>query len=299
MNTSMIKASIKKELWEFKGMLLWVPITIMCLIVLGPLLAMLLNDLNGDKFLTGMRQLAEMEQTSHLQSLFFSSTIALFTPFLAIGFIVQCYYLVNCLFDEKRDRSVMFWRSLPVSDGLTVAVKLFTGALVIPSIFMSAATALFLLGLIVNLIIATVLYFGYDISLFGMFAKAGLLSSLSYTWITLVPTAIWLLPLFSWLMLASIFANKAPFLWAVLPIVALLIVEVIVVNFLQLSQPFFRHFISDYFSMTSNDFTGNESLMQPYESFKMLLSQIDYRTFIVSAVLIYATYWFRINKSEI
>ena len=247
MNTSMIKASIKKELWEFKGMLLWVPITLMVLMTVVPLLGFLLNELNGDKFLDNMRGVAAWAESNRLQGLCLSFTIALFTPFLAIGFIVQCYYLVNCLFDEKRDRSVMFWRSLPVSDGLTVAVKLFTGALVIPSIFMSAATALFLLGLIVNLIIATVLYFGYDISLFGLFSQAGLLSSLSYTWVSLVPTAIWLMPFFSWLMLASIFANKAPFLWAVLPIVALLIVEVIVVNFLQLSQPFFRHFISDYF----------------------------------------------------
>ncbi len=298
MNTSIIKASIKKELWEFKGMLTWVPITLIGLIISVPLLALLLNDLNGDKFLEGMRHLAEMEQATELKGLFFSSAVALFTPFLVIGFIVQCYYLMNCLFDEKRDRSVMFWRSLPVSDALTVGVKLFTGAVVIPTIFMSAATALFLLGLIVNLIIASVLYFGYDISLFGLLAESGVFSSLTYIWVSLIPTAIWLLPLFSWLMLASIFANKAPFLWAVLPVVALLIVEVIVVHYLQLSQPFFGHFISDYFSITPVQETNMLDMLEPYEGFKLVLSQIDYRTFIVSAALIYITYWFRVNKSE-
>ena len=298
MNTSMIKASIKKELWEFKGMLTWVPITLMLVLIAVPLIGLLLNDLDGEKFLQGMRQLVEFENAPELKGVFFSATIALFAPFILIGFIVQCYYLITCLFDEKRDRSVMFWRSLPISDALTVAVKLFTGAIVIPAIFMSAATVLLLLGLLVNLIIGTVLYFGYDISLFGLLTKSGILTSLSFIWLSILPTAVWLLPLFSWLTLTSIYAKKAPFLWAVLPIVALLIVEGIIVNYLQLSQPFFGHFIYDYFSIDPMRRVNSLDLLQAYEGFKLVLAQIDYRTFMVSAVFIYATYWLRVNKSE-
>ncbi|GAA0822786.1 ABC transporter permease [Colwellia asteriadis] len=297
MNTSLIKASIKKELWEFKGMLTWVPITLIGLIIAVPLLALLLNDLDGDKFLAGVKQLAELQSSPELQTIFFSSTIALFTPFLVVGFIVQCYYLINCLFDEKRDRSVMFWRSLPVSDGLTVAIKLLTGAIVIPAIFMSAATALFLLGLLVNIVISSVLYFGYDISLFGLLGEVNIVSNLSYIWVSLLPTAVWLLPLFSWLMLASIYATKAPFLWAVLPIAALLVIEGIIVNYLQLPDMFFGNFLMDYFSITPSIEHGNS--IQAHDSLNIILAQIDYRTVVISAVLMYAVYWFRVNKSEI
>ncbi|MBU2893264.1 ABC transporter permease [Colwellia sp. D2M02] len=297
MNTSLIKASIKKELWEFKGMLTWVPITLIGLIIAVPLLALLLNDLDGDKFLAGVKQLAELQSSPELQTIFFSSTIALFTPFLVVGFIVQCYYLINCLFDEKRDRSVMFWRSLPVSDGLTVAIKLLTGAIVIPAIFMSAATALFLLGLLVNIVISSVLYFGYDISLFGLLGEINIVSNLSYIWVSLLPTAVWLLPLFSWLMLASIYATKAPFLWAVLPIAALLVIEGIIVNYLQLPDMFFGKFLMDYFSITPSIEHGNS--IQAHDSLSIILAQIDYRTVVTSAVLMYAVYWFRVNKSEI
>lgn len=299
MNTSMMKASIKKELWEFKGMLLWVPVTIMLLVISIPLLGLLLNDLSSEKFLEGMRQLAEFQRAPELEGFFFSSTVALFAPFILIGFIVQCYYFITCLFDERRDRSVMFWRSLPVSDGLTVAIKLFTGAIVIPTIFMSAATMLFILGLVVNLILGAVLHFGYDISLFWLLDELGVFSSLTYIWVSLIPTAIWLLPLFSWLMLTSIYAKKAPFLWAVLPIVALLIVEGIIVNYLQLSHPFFGHYLYEYFSITPTPETNNLDLLQPYEGFKMILAKVDFSTFIVSTALIYGTYWFRVNKSEV
>ena len=232
--------------------------------------------------------------------MFFVSAIALFSPFIAIGFIVQVYYFVTCLFDERRDQSVMFWRSLPVSDKMTIASKVLTGAIVIPVIFFMAATLLMLFILVLAVIACSVLSIGFDISLWGMLAGADIISGVGYIWLTLVPIAIWLLPLYSWLMLASIYANKAPFLWAVLPIVALLVIEGIVVHYLHLSQPFFGHFLMDYFSMTPEHLTevsANQDMSRS-ETLWMLISQIDYRTVLISAGLLFTTYWFRVNKQE-
>jgi len=302
-----MKASIRKELWEFNGMLKWVPITLAGVFIFIPLLTLILNGIDTQAVLAELKgivaeveKLTEMQQSDRMSEVFFVSAIALFTPFIAIGFIVQVYYFVTCLFDERRDQSVMFWRSLPVSDEMTIASKLLTGAIVIPVIFLAAATLLMAFILILTIIACGVLSVGFDVSLWGMLAGANIISGIGYIWLTLVPIAIWLLPLYSWLMLASIYANKAPFLWAVLPIVALLVIEAIVVHYLHLSQPFFGHFLVDYFSITP-DHLAEVSMEQEKSrsaALLMIISQIDYRTVLVSVGLLFTTYWFRVNKQE-
>jgi len=302
-----MKASIRKELWEFNGMLKWVPITLAGVFIFIPLLTLILNGIDTQAVLAELKgiaaevaKLTELQQSDRMSEIFFVSAMALFTPFIAIGFIVQVYYFVTCLFDERRDQSVMFWRSLPVSDEMTIASKLLTGAIVIPVIFFAAATALMVLMVGLAIVACVVLSVGFDISLWGMIASANILSGVGYIWLTLVPIAIWLLPLYSWLMLASIYANKAPFLWAVLPIVALLVIEAIVVHYLHLSQPFFGHFLMDYFSITPDNLAevsiGQEKSRSA--ALLMLISQIDYRTVLVSVGLLCTTYWFRVNKQE-
>ncbi len=300
MNTTIMKASIKKELWEFNGMLTWVPVTLAGVFIFIPLLGVILTGVDMKELMIGLENLAQFQSSDRISEVFFVSAIALFSPFIAIGFIVQVYYFVTCLFDERRDQSVMFWRSLPVSDKMTIASKVLTGAIVIPVIFFMAATLLMLLILVLAVIACAVLSIGFDISLWGMLAGADMISGVGYIWLTLVPIAIWLLPLYSWLMLASIYANKAPFLWAVLPIVALLVIEAIVVHYLHLSQPFFGHFLMDYFSMTPEHLAevSVEQEKSRSAALLMLISQIDYRTILVSAGLLFTTYWFRVNKQE-
>jgi ABC-2 type transport system permease protein len=301
MNVSIMKASVKKELWEFSGMLTWVPVALAGIFIFIPLLILLLNGVDTSAVLEGLKHLSESQYGDEVEKVFFVSTIALFVPFILVGFIVQLYYFITCLYDERRDQSVMFWRSLPVSDTVTIASKALTGAVVIPAIFYSAATALFVIGLVVAFVACVVLSIGFDISLWGLWSGTKMISALASIWLTLLPTAIWLLPLYAWLMLMSIYAKKAPFLWAVLPVVVLLIVEGIVVHYLHLSQPFFGHFIGDYFSIvpehsTSFEIDGeNASIFAPVLA---VLAKIDYRTVIVSAALLFATYWFRVNKQE-
>ena len=300
MNTAILKASIKKELWEFNGMLTWVPVALASVFIFIPLLILILSGIDMQEVVVVLENLAQFQSSDRLSEVFFVSAIALFSPFVAIGFIVQVYYFVTCLFDERRDQSVLFWRSLPVSDKMTIASKVLTGAIVIPAIFFAAATLLMLLMLVLAVIACAILSIGFELSLWGMFAGANIVSGVGYIWLTLVPIAIWLLPLYSWLMLASIYANKAPFLWAVLPIVALLVIETIVVHYLHLSQPFFGHFLMDYFSMTPEHLT-EVSIDQDNSrsaALRILISQIDYRTVLVSAVLLFSTYWFRVNKLE-
>lgn len=301
MNISIIKTSVKKELWEFSGMLTWVPVALAAIFIFIPLLILLLNGVDINAILDGLKHLSEAPYVEEIEQVFFVSTIALFVPFLLVGFIVQLYYFITCLYDERRDQSVMFWRSLPVSDTVTIASKVLTGAVVIPAIFYSAATALLFIGLVLAFSACVVLSVGFDISLWGYWSGTNMISALAAIWLTLLPTAIWLLPLYAWLMLTSIYAKKAPFLWAVLPIVVLLMIEGVVVHYLHLSQPFFGHFIVDYFAIVPGSNTSFEVSSESASIFApvfAVLAKIDYRTVIVSAALLFATYWFRVNKQE-
>lgn len=316
MNTSIMKASIKKELWEFTGMLTWIPVALGSVFIFIPLLILLLTgidmnayiEINGSDINTPLNALKYFSEVQYDESIvndingfFFVTSLAIFFPFILVGFIVQLYYFIACLYDERRDQSVMFWRSLPVSDTAAIASKLLTGAIIIPAIFYAAATALLLIVLVLVFIACVILSMSYDISIWGLWSSISIISTLGSLWLILIPIAVWLLPLFSWLMLTSIYAKKAPFLWAILPIVALLMIEFIVVYYLQLSPPFFGEFIADYFSLTSTEqvsMTFSEEYHSRLEPVATILRSIDYRTVIVSTILLFATYWIRVNKQE-
>jgi len=302
MNVLTMKASIRKELWEFKKILTWVPVALAVLIFVIPALNFFLHDIDTHALFVRFERMVEFQYShaAEVEKIFFVGLISLFAPFLVLSIIVQLYYFLTCLYDERRDQSVMFWRSLPVSDSLTIMSKLITGALVIPAIFFMVATLVLITILIFALIGCIVLSIGYDISLWGMWVSSNIISAASIIWATLLPLAIWLLPLFAWLMLASMYAKKAPFLWAVLPVVALLLVEGLAVHYLDLSQPFIGSFLLEYFAIapehvnTSEIATGMDRLVP----FKAIASNIDFSTAFMSAVLFYATYWLRVNKGE-
>ena len=69
--------------------------------------------------------------------------------------VVLSYYLLDCLSAERRDRSILFWKSLPVSDGLTVASKLLTAFVVVPlGVFLLAMVTYFVFALIIAVRVA-------------------------------------------------------------------------------------------------------------------------------------------------
>ena len=302
MNTLTMKASIRKELLEFKNILTWVPVALAVLIFVIPALNFFLNGVDTHALFIRLERLVDF-QYSHspeVEKIFFIGLISLFAPFLVLSTIVQLYYFLTCLYDERRDQSVLFWRSLPVSDSLTIMSKLVTGALVIPAIFFMVATLVLVTILIIAFIACIVFYVGYDISLWGMWISSSVISAVSIIWITLLPLAVWFLPLFAWLMLASMYAKKAPFLWAVLPIVALILVEALAVHYLDFSQPFIGKFLLDYFVFMPENVSTADVVtgINRFAPFQAIASKIDFSTAFISAILFYATYWLRVNKSE-
>jgi ABC-2 type transport system permease protein len=135
--------------------------------------------------------------------------------FFAVMSIYSSWYLMECLYADRKDRSVLFWKSLPISDTATVLSKLLTGVIAIPLVyFLAADVSTLLLAFIVS--VRAHAYFG------GVLWQPGLWLQLHVLWMyVIVTTAIWFLPFTGWLMLVSAWAKRAVALWLILPPLAL------------------------------------------------------------------------------
>lgn len=302
MKSSDMIIHFKKEIWEFKKTLFWVPLILAVFIIAAPLFKlMLLEDYQAARLFDVLTNVDNLDNIKGFAKLFLATILGTFIPFVLVGLIIQLYYFTTCLFDERRDLSIYFWRSLPVHDGLSVAVKLLTGAFVLPAIFMLAATAVLLAFLLLAFIACIVLSVGYDISLWGLWSHANIFSNLGAVWLSIFPFALWMLPLFAWLMLASVYASKAPFLWAVLPIAAVLLIESFTVQYFGLESRFFFDLLREYFEFGHNAVPANiDSLESPnLILLSALFSKVSIVGTIISIAFVYLTYWLRVNKSHL
>ncbi|MDM7861596.1 hypothetical protein QTP81_13430 [Alteromonas sp. ASW11-36] len=301
MNITAIHAGFKREIWEFNKTLFWVPVILAGLLILAPLLQLLL--IHDYQFANIPFNLEKMDGVSHpefFSKVGFALTTGLFMPFLTVAFFIQLYYFTNCLFDERRDLSIYFWRSLPVSDTQTVLTKLATGMFVVPGVFCLAATAVYALALLALLVVSTVLSVGYDISIWAIWSEANLVTNLVMAWLNILPFAIWLLPVYAWLMLASAFASRAPILWAILPVVIVLMVESFIVAYFHLDERFFAGLLLDYFQVSLDLLPEELAHGEPSSTslFSIFTNKISLFGTIVGTVFLGATLWLRKHRSE-
>jgi ABC-2 type transport system permease protein len=136
--------------------------------------------------------------------------------------LVLNFYLMDCLYSERKDRSILFWKSLPVSDATTVISKLLVGLVVVP------------LGVYLTAMVASILFQ----IIWGIRAAYGSLPNIAVAWDTvawlkvqglmlygLVISMLWFAPLVASLLLVSAWARKNVFLWTTLPPVIAIIIE--------------------------------------------------------------------------
>jgi ABC-2 type transport system permease protein len=145
------------------------------------------------------------------------------TPLFAILTGVVFFYCLGALYDERRDRSILFWKSLPVSDPMTVVSKAVTAMIVAPAITLALAGAASLaLLFIVCMVLST-----QGLNLFASLLASPDLYLSPLRLAALLPVyVVWALPTVGWLMLVSSWAKSKPFLWAVgAPVVTLVVIK--------------------------------------------------------------------------
>jgi ABC-2 type transport system permease protein len=136
------------------------------------------------------------------------------------AFIVGFFYSLDALHGERRDRSVLFWKSLPVSDLTTVLSKASIPLVILPLLVFAIAVVLHLGMLLLST--AVLLPSGGVATLWAHLPLFQMELVLLYG---LLVFALWHAPLYAWLLLVSAWARRATFLWAVLPLLAIGVFE--------------------------------------------------------------------------
>jgi ABC-2 type transport system permease protein len=145
--------------------------------------------------------------------------IAFGATFYGVMSVYATWYLLDCLYADRKDRSILFWKSLPISDTETVVSKLAVALVVIPLVYFAAAD---LTTLITAFIISVRASSLVGSSMWHI--DAWLQLQVLWLW-AIFATAVWYLPVAGWLMVISAWAKRAVMLWSVLPPVALILAE--------------------------------------------------------------------------
>lgn len=142
-------------------------------------------------------------------------------PFVLILMVVVPLYLLDSLYAERKDRSILFWKSMPVSDTATVLSKLAVALLAVPLVtwLILLATQLLLLA------IASVAIVSSDAGPAGLLLQPlAFLQAQAFVLYALLAVSLWYAPVYGWLLLVSAWAKRAVFLWATLtPFVAIVL----------------------------------------------------------------------------
>jgi len=144
---------------------------------------------------------------------------------LAAAFIAGIFYSLEALHGERRDRSILFWKSLPVSDLTTVLSKASIPLVVVPLLGFVIVVATEL----IMLLLGSLVLLGSGLSMATLWTGV-LQMSLILLYHLVTVHVLWHAPIYSWLLLVSGWARRAAFLWATLPALAICGVEKIVFN---------------------------------------------------------------------
>lgn len=143
-------------------------------------------------------------------------------PFMVVLYSCALIYLVNALYHDRKDSSVLFWQSMPVSNLATVLSKVVTVSFLAP-LFTAAASGLLILFTVV---VIAVLSASHDVVIapFWSLLGTGLYSTL-LVYLTAVLGALWLFPTIGWILLFSAYVRSLPFLWTFGAFILLLLLE--------------------------------------------------------------------------
>jgi ABC-2 type transport system permease protein len=232
--------AVRRELWENRSIYI-APLAAAGVALFGFLLSLV----HLPEKVRAASTLNSMQQHEQIQQLFDATAAVLMGTFLIVGM----FYCVEALQRERRDRSILFWKSLPVSDVTTVAAKASIPFVVLPLLtFAITVAAQFLM-----LLASSVMLAGSGLSVSAYWAQVSFFQmSLLLLYHLITVHVLWSAPIYGWLLLVSAWAQRATFLWAVLPPLAICTLEKILFN-----TTHFAAFLGHFFT------GGSEGLYAP------------------------------------
>lgn len=205
--------SLRREFWESRSLYV-APIGVASLFLLGFAISTvgLSERVRAAMAATNMHQQNALAQPYNVAALLLMVTT----------FVVSLFYCVDALQSERRDRSILFWKSMPVSDSATVAAKAVIPIVILPFLtFLITFVTHFLMLLISSAVLAAS---GGNVA--ALWANVSFVPmSLGLLYHLVAVHGLWYAPIFGWLLLVSAWARRVAFLWALLPLLAIGVFE--------------------------------------------------------------------------
>ncbi len=217
---------LRREFWENRGGFLWAPVITGGIAVFMSTLLAVAGVVQARRNLDGTPAMDDLP--GYLGSVGAAGDGLLMAGCSLTGVVlafVVFFYALGSLYDDRRDRSALFWKSLPVSDSQTVLSKAAWALLLAP-----------LLSVVVGLLVGVALWLLAAVAMMasGMPHPTALFThahpfTVAWRMLLTVPLGLlWMLPAVGWLMMCSAFVRSKPFLWAVLvPVLGCVMVSVL------------------------------------------------------------------------
>ena len=203
--------SVRRELWEHRSVWL-APLAVAAFVIVASFVAA-----TGHVQKAGNLSALPPEK---LQQIVMMPLSIATSVVIVLAFIVAAFYCLDALNGERRDRSVLFWKSMPVSDATTVLSKAFVPLVITPALAFAIALVTQLL-----LFVPMAAFFkavGADIG--PVVAGLPLATMAVVLLYGVVVHSLWFAPIFALFLLASV-AVRRPLLWVLIPAIVVQVLE--------------------------------------------------------------------------
>lgn len=219
MNT--MKWLLRREFWENKGSMFWAPAIVSMIIAVfggGAMLYLATAAHVSHRVSSKPMSFAQFTATLpeevklNMAHQFSSGYVMASAPLFFVMSFVVFFYCLGALYDDRRDRSILFWKSLPISDEKTVLSKVVAALCVAPLITLAFSALASLCILLIGCLVASISGWNMFGTIFG-----SLRTYLApFQLLAMLPVYIvWALPSVGWLLMVSAWARSKVFLWAV------------------------------------------------------------------------------------
>ncbi|MEM8982062.1 MAG: ABC-2 transporter permease [Pseudomonadota bacterium] len=240
---------VRREFWEHRSLIV-APLVVAGLILLGALIPLVFGLAQEGLGAKGMVAWLNFVPSGGTSTGINGLLLAPFGFMNLVLFFTVFFYCLDALYAERKDRSVLFWRSLPVTDTETVIAKFLTASVAAPIVVFVVLSVL----QVAFLIVATlVVWMGDGDAGRLIWAPLQIGQVITLSAYLLFAGSVLLLPFVGWFLLCSAFVRKTPFLWAVLPFVLIPLLEGLIFRSQHFIEIVYGHFPRAYASSITVD----------------------------------------------
>jgi ABC-2 type transport system permease protein len=275
--------SIRRELWEYRS-IYFAPLIGAALI----LVSSLISTIRLPARLQAASALDPIRRQQAIQEPYIFAALLL----MGITLVVAIFYCLDALQGERRDRSILFWKSLPVSDLTTVVSKASIPIVVLPLVTF-AVTAV---TQAIMLLFSTVRLAGSG-NVAMLWGQVSLLQMWMVLFFHLLALhGFWYAPFYGWLLLASAWARRAALLWATLPLLAIGLLEKIAFNTSYFAATLGNHFAGNLGGTSSGADRMSMDMLMPMTPAQFLASPGLWIGLALTAAFLAAAVWLRQHR---